>query len=159
MLRLDFLSTDSLSDTLKVLQVLDRIEGMNIFCLDITQSQGIQPFARQLCIITSIGKEFRRRRPLFPYQISNLSIQCLNSTYKCNSHYIYRDKQAGGKLYCSLRWQKAWRKGYGTSSRRGPMANQVSIDDRPAVVATRQRIGDWDGDTVIGNGHRGDLEV
>jgi IS30 family transposase len=37
------------------------------------------------------------------------------------------------------------------------MANQVSIDERPAVVATCQRIGDWEGDTVIGNGHRGAL--
>jgi IS30 family transposase len=37
------------------------------------------------------------------------------------------------------------------------MANQISIDERPAVVATRQRIGDWEGDTVIGHGHRGAL--
>lgn len=33
------------------------------------------------------------------------------------------------------------------------MANQISIDERPAIVATRQRIGDWEGDTVIGHGH------
>jgi IS30 family transposase len=71
--------------------------------------------------------------------------------------YIYKDKQAGGKLYCSLRCQKARRKRYGTYSRRGRMANHVSIDERPAVVATRQRIGDWEGDTVIGHGHRGAL--
>ncbi len=37
------------------------------------------------------------------------------------------------------------------------MANQVSIDERPAVVNARERIGDWEGDTVIGNGHRGVL--
>jgi transposase, IS30 family len=71
--------------------------------------------------------------------------------------YIYRDKQAGGTLSCSLRCQKARRKRYGTYSRRGHMANQVSIDERPAIVATRQRIGDWEGDTMIGHGHRGAL--
>ena len=71
--------------------------------------------------------------------------------------YIYRDKQAGGTLYRALRCQKARRKRYGTYSRRGRMANQISIDERPAVVATRQRIGDWEGDTVIGHGHRGAL--
>jgi IS30 family transposase len=71
--------------------------------------------------------------------------------------YIYRDKQAGGTLYRSLRCQKARRKRYGTYSRRGRIANQISIDERPAIVATRQRIGDWEGDTVIGHGHRGAL--
>ncbi len=71
--------------------------------------------------------------------------------------YIYRDKQAGGTLYRSLRCQKTRRKRYGTYSRRGRIANQISIDERPAIVATRQRIGDWEGDTVIGHGHRGAL--
>ncbi len=35
----------------------------------------------------------------------------------------------------------------------GQIANQVSIAERPAVVQARQRIGDWEGDTVIGKGH------
>ncbi len=71
--------------------------------------------------------------------------------------YIYRDKRAGGELHRALRCQKARRKRYGTYSRRGRIANQVSIAERPAVVAARQRIGDWEGDTVIGKGHRGAL--
>lgn len=71
--------------------------------------------------------------------------------------YIYQDKQAGGDLYRSLRCQKARRKRYGTYSRRGRIVNQVSRDERPVVVLTRQRIGDWEGDTVIGKGHRGAL--
>ena len=69
--------------------------------------------------------------------------------------YIYRDKRAEGTLYRSLRCQKARRKRYGTYSRRGRIANQVSIEQRPAVVNTRQRIGDWEGDTIIGKGHCG----
>jgi IS30 family transposase len=71
--------------------------------------------------------------------------------------YIYRDKRAGGDLHRALRCQKARRKRYGTYSRRGRIANQVSIAERPAVVTARQRIGDWEGDTVIGKGHRGAL--
>ena len=35
--------------------------------------------------------------------------------------------------------------------------NQVSIDERPAIVDTKQHFGDWEGDTVIGKGHRGAL--
>jgi IS30 family transposase len=30
----------------------------------------------------------------------------------------------------------------------------VSIDQRPAIVDTRQRLGDWEVDTIIGKGHR-----
>ena len=71
--------------------------------------------------------------------------------------HIYADKRAGGDLYRSLRCQKKRRKRYGSYSRRGRMANQVSIDERPAVVNTRERIGDWEGDTVIGKGQKGVL--
>ncbi|MEO8328024.1 MAG: IS30 family transposase [Nitrospirota bacterium] len=70
--------------------------------------------------------------------------------------YIYQDKQAGGDLYRSLRCQKARRKRYGTYRRRGRIPNQISIDERPATVNARQRIGDWEGD-AIGKGHRGVL--
>ena len=71
--------------------------------------------------------------------------------------HIYEDKRTGGDLYHSLRCQKKRRKRYGTYSRRGRMANQVSIDERPAVVTARERLGDWEGDTVIGKGHEGAL--
>jgi transposase, IS30 family len=33
----------------------------------------------------------------------------------------------------------------------------VSIDERPAVVSARKRLGDWEGDTVMGKGHAGGL--
>ncbi len=71
-------------------------------------------------------------------------------SHKWMYQYIYRDKRAGSALYRSLRCQKARRKRYGTYSRRGQIANQVSIDERPAVVQPRQRIGDWEGNTMIG---------
>jgi len=32
--------------------------------------------------------------------------------------------------------------------------NRLSIDERPAIVETRSRIGDWEADTVIGKNHR-----
>jgi IS30 family transposase len=41
--------------------------------------------------------------------------------------------------------------------RRGRIANQVPIDERPAGVEGRQRIGDWEGDTIIVKGHWGAL--
>lgn len=71
--------------------------------------------------------------------------------------HILADKRAGGTLYKHLRCQKKRRKRYGSYDRRGKIPNRVSIDKRPSIVDERQRLGDWEIDTVIGKGHRGAL--
>ena len=71
--------------------------------------------------------------------------------------HVYTDKRSGGNLYRFLRCQKVRRKRYGTYDQRGCIPNQVSIDERPAIVDSKRRFGDWEGDTVIGKGHRGAL--
>ena len=68
--------------------------------------------------------------------------------------YIYVDKRAGGSLHQHLRCQKKRRKRYGGYDRRGKLPNRRSIDERPEIVDQRQRIGDWEVDTMIGKGHR-----
>ena len=71
---------------------------------------------------------------------------------------IYRDKAQGGDLVSFLRCQKVQRKRYGSGQeRRGSLKNCVRIDHRPGVVETRTRLGDWEGDTVIGKGQQGAL--
>jgi IS30 family transposase len=72
------------------------------------------------------------------------------------SHYqcILADKHAGGDLHHHLRCQKKRKKRYGSYDRRGKLKNRVSIDERPAIVDTRQRLSDWEVDTIIGKGHR-----
>jgi IS30 family transposase len=68
--------------------------------------------------------------------------------------YILQDKTYGGDLYRHLRCQKQRRKRYGGYSRRGQLLDRVSIDERPAIVDSRARIGDWELDTIIGKGHQ-----
>jgi IS30 family transposase len=68
--------------------------------------------------------------------------------------YILADKQSGGSLYQHLRCQRQRKKRYGTYSRRGQIPDQVSIEQRPAVVDARTRFGDWELDTVIGKNHQ-----
>ena len=68
--------------------------------------------------------------------------------------YIYKDKHNNGGLHKHLRCQKKRRKRYGSYDRRGKLPNRVSIDQRPAEVDTRQRLGDWEVDTIIGQGHK-----
>jgi len=64
--------------------------------------------------------------------------------------YIYADKRAGGDLHKHLRCQKKRRKRYGSTDRRGNLVDRVSIEQRPGVVEGRNRLGDWEADTVIG---------
>lgn len=72
--------------------------------------------------------------------------------------FIYEDKAQGGQLYKHLRIaNKLRRKRYGSYDRRGQIVNRVSIDERPKVVDEKTRIGDWEGDTIIGKGHKGAL--
>jgi IS30 family transposase len=68
--------------------------------------------------------------------------------------YVLKDKQAGGDLYQHLRCQKKRRKRYGTYDRRGKLLNCRSIEERPAVVNSRKRLGDWEVDTIVGKGHK-----
>lgn len=67
---------------------------------------------------------------------------------------VYADKRSGGLLWQHLRCQKLRRKRYGKTDRRGMIPNRLSIDDRPAVVDNRRRVGDWEADTIIGKNHR-----
>lgn len=68
--------------------------------------------------------------------------------------HVFADKHAGGTLYTHLRCQKQRKKRYGRYSRRGRIPHTVSIEQRPAIVDTRRRFGDWESDTVIGKNHR-----
>ena len=71
---------------------------------------------------------------------------------------IYSDKAAGGDLYRHLRIAaKPYRKRYGHYDRRGKIPDRVSIDERPDIVDQRCRIGDWEGDTVIGKNRKSAL--
>lgn len=65
---------------------------------------------------------------------------------------ILQDKDEGGTLYTNLRCKKKRKKRYGSArSTRGAIPNRVDIDQRPAIVDSRKRTGDWEGDTIIGS--------
>jgi IS30 family transposase len=68
--------------------------------------------------------------------------------------YILSDKRTGGNLYKYLRCKKKRRKRYGSLDRRGKLPNRRSIEERPKIVDQRQRLGDWEVDTILGKGRR-----
>jgi IS30 family transposase len=72
--------------------------------------------------------------------------------------YVLLDKQSGGELYTHLRHQnKTYRKRYGASHSRNGIPNRTDIDERPEVANARDRVGDWEADTMIGKNHKGVL--
>ena len=68
--------------------------------------------------------------------------------------HVLADKYTGGDLYKHLRCQKQRRKRYGTYNRRGKLLNCHSIEERPALVYHRKRLGDWEVDTMFGKDHK-----
>ena len=72
--------------------------------------------------------------------------------------WIWSDPQRAKALRPFLRVaHKPRRKPYGKPSRRGQIPGRVPIDERPEAAARRQRLGDWEGDTMVGKGRRGYL--
>ena len=70
-------------------------------------------------------------------------------------HHIWADKRNGGQLYHHLRRKKKYRKRGANGDKRGKIPRQRSIEERPAIVDGRERIGDWEADTIIGKGMKG----
>jgi IS30 family transposase len=91
-----------------------------------------------------------------PEQISNdLKKKKIKISHERIYQYIYADKRNGGTLHTHLRCQKKYRKRTGSYDRRGKIPNAVSIEKRPEEIEKRERLGDWEGDTIVGNKHKG----
>jgi IS30 family transposase len=100
------------------------------------------------------------RLHLSPQQASGrLKLEkAITISHECIYLHAYQNKNEGGDLVSYLRCQKTRSKRYASGQeRRGTLKNRVSIEQRPGVVDKRSRIGDWEGDTVIGKGHQGVL--
>ena len=67
--------------------------------------------------------------------------------------HIWADKAHEGTLWRHLRGaRKLKRKRYGRNDSRGRLAGKKMIEERPAIVERRARLGDWEIDTVHGRG-------
>jgi IS30 family transposase len=54
-------------------------------------------------------------------------------------------------------WQTLLRRGGRPPEKRGKLVDCVRIDGRPEVINRRRRYGDWEGDTMVGQGRRSAL--
>lgn len=73
--------------------------------------------------------------------------------------YVYKDRLQGGELYKNLRWGRRQRKKRNYRPRENLLrfASAKSIENRPEIVNKRERIGDWEGDSIVGSDKRTSL--
>lgn len=69
--------------------------------------------------------------------------------------WLAADHRTGGAWSGYLRHHGRRRKRYGSGPRAAPLPGRVSLVDRPVIVHRRGRLGDWEGDLVVGRGQRG----
>ena len=121
-------------------------------------------YTRRSCKMTAdvvAWIEEKLREEYSPEQISNTMrrIVGVRVSHERIYQHIWQDKINGGELYRKLRIAgvKKHRKRYGKKEWRGKIPNRVDIDQRPAIVDEKTRIGDWEADLVSGGHHRGFL--
>jgi IS30 family transposase len=70
-----------------------------------------------------------------------------NVSYQTIYRYLYEDRRSGGELYKNLRQRGVkYRRRYVGG---GPIAGRRFIEERPACVERRERLGDWELDTIV----------
>ena len=94
-----------------------------------------------------------------PEQVSGwLRDQGIKLSHERIYQMIWQDKRDGGNLWrCLRRRGKRYNKRAGKNAGRGLIPNKIDISERPAIVARKARLGDWEGDTVVSAGHNGGL--
>jgi transposase, IS30 family len=98
---------------------------------------------------TLIRQRFSPEQIVGRRQLAGQAVMSHETIYR----WIWMDKRCGGSLWRHLRGaRKQKRKRYGRYDSRGRLAGKKLIAQRPAVVASRARIGDWEIDTVHGRG-------
>lgn len=92
-----------------------------------------------------------------PEQIAGiLRSNDISISYESIYRHVWTDKKSGGKLYTNLR-----RRGKKYNSRgakvagRGCIPNRIDIVERPKIIEKKCRLGDWEGDTIIGAKQQG----
>jgi IS30 family transposase len=107
---------------------------------------------------TVIGK---LRERWSPEQISGwLRRQGVRLSHETIYRFVWRDKRQGrlGLANCLRHGGRKYQKrGQRTYAGRGYIPGRIDIDQRPAIVAEKSRIGDWELDTIVGAGQQGFL--
>jgi IS30 family transposase len=97
-----------------------------------------------------------------PEQISGrLKIQDNNPisiSHETIYKHIYANKRSNGKLYLNLRRKaRKYQRRINGKTTRGQIVGRVDIEKRPEIANNRERLGDWEADTIVGLGHKSSI--
>ncbi len=92
-----------------------------------------------------------------PDQISgSLARSSVMVSHETIYRHIWADKKKGGTLWTNLRHRgKKYNRRGSKMAGRGLIPGRVDIEERPEIVETKSRTGDWEGDTIVGKDHKG----
>lgn len=92
-----------------------------------------------------------------PEQITaTLNKEVIEVSHERIYQYIWADKKQGGDLYKNLRRKgKKYRNRGSNRDSRGIIKGRVSIEERPEIIDKKERVGDYEIDTIIGKDHKG----
>jgi len=92
-----------------------------------------------------------------PEQISGrLKLSGISVSHESIYLHIWANKKTAGVLYKSLRHAgKKYNRRSSGKAGRGCIPDRIDIKDRPAIIETKKRLGDWEGDTIIGAKYKG----
>ena len=111
-------------------------------------------FSMEKFIREKLSKEQWSPEQIWGYcKENNINMVSHESIYK----FVYQDKNKGGVLYKNLRVaSRKYRKKYGSGKgKRCIIKDKVSIDERPECINNKQRVGDWEIDTIVGKDNKG----
>jgi len=100
-------------------------------------------------IILMIKEDFSPQQIEGRLKLKNQSFVSHETIYKI----IRSDKQEGGNLYKHTRHKLKHRKR--PVGEKVTIKNRISIDLRPEIVNLKQRFGDWEMDTIVGENNQG----
>lgn len=72
--------------------------------------------------------------------------------------HIYANKRLKGTLYKNLRRKsRKYQRRINGKTTRGQIVGRVDIEDRPEIANKRERLGDYEVDTIVGLGHKSSI--
>ena len=92
-----------------------------------------------------------------PEQISGrLKLMGINISHERIYQHVWSDRKTlSGMLFMYLRNKgKKYKKRKNTYGSKSKIPNRVDIKERPDVVNLKSRVGDWEGDTIVGKSHQ-----
>lgn len=123
-----------------------------------TENRRKRPLAKKMSPDMIAIIEEKLKMDLSPVQISGWLKRHGKEyvSYETIYKHIWADKKKGGTLYKHLRHsgKKYYKRSKGTAGR-GCIPGRVDIKERPIIVETKIRLGDWELDTIIGANHQG----